>query len=131
MTKVLDSFALLAYLGKEPGYLIVQEALARAAQGHEKLLMSTVNWGEIYYILSRRHGKDKTEATLNLIETFPIQLIPADISLSREAAKIKAAHSLSYADCFAAALARRENCPVLTGDKEFRRLPPEYKIFWI
>ena len=122
MTKVLDSFALLAYLGKEPGYILVQEALTKAAHGQEKLLITTVNWGEIYYIIRRRHGINKAESILNLIETFPIQRIPADTSLTKEASIIKTTHSLSYADCFAAALAKMHKAILLTGDNEFKSL---------
>jgi len=39
-----------------------------------------------------------------------------------DAAAIKAKHSLSYADAFAAALAISKKAVLLTGDKEFESL---------
>jgi ribonuclease VapC len=53
------------------------------------------------------------------------------MQLAREAARFKAAHKISYADCFAAALAKLHKGEVITGDKEFKVLEDEVKILWI
>ena len=47
------------------------------------------------------------------------------------AARLKSKYALSYADCFAAALAKEKDCPVLTGDPEFKKLHEEIKISWL
>jgi len=38
---------------------------------------------------------------------------------------------MSYADCFAAALARQRKAELVTGDKEFREVEKEVKILWV
>jgi predicted nucleic acid-binding protein len=38
---------------------------------------------------------------------------------------------MSYADCFAAALAKCKKADLVTGDKEFMPLDGEIKIYWI
>jgi predicted nucleic acid-binding protein len=38
---------------------------------------------------------------------------------------------MSYADCFAAALARVNNSELITGDPEFREVEKEIKVVWL
>jgi len=62
---------------------------------------------------------------------LPIEIIDVDIQLAREAARLKAYHKISYADCFAAALAKLHKGEVITGDKEFKAVENEIKIVWL
>ena len=50
---------------------------------------------------------------------------------ARRAAELKAKKKMSYADCFAAALAKLRKAELVTGDKEFRQVAGEVKILWI
>jgi hypothetical protein len=50
----------------------------------------------------------------------PVRWIDADDALVRRAAAIKARGGLSHADAFAAGPVSVLDCPVLTGDPEFR-----------
>lgn len=54
-----------------------------------------------------------------------------DLELVRQAAIFKATKRLSYADCFAAALAKLHNAELVTGDPEFRAVETEIKIGWL
>lgn len=130
MTHVLDAYALMAYFEKEPGYEQVQTLLGRAAGG-APLLLSAVNWGEVYYITLREHGPKAAEEVAHVVATFPIEVVPADLSIARQAAVYKAAHKMSYADCFAAALAKLRKATLVTGDKEFKTLEEEIRISWL
>ena len=47
------------------------------------------------------------------------------------AGEIKAFHTMSLADCFAAALAKQRKAEIYTGDPEFRSIEKEVKIIWI
>ena len=47
------------------------------------------------------------------------------------AARLKAAHALSFADCFAAATAVRERAALVTGDREFEKLGRAVEIDWL
>jgi len=131
MKLVLDAYAVIAYLEKDRGFEFIQESLNKAAKGQDELFMSTVNWGEVYYIVQREFGSHKANEVETLIETFPIQIIPIDKALAKQAAQYKAGHKMSYADCFAAALAKMQKSTLVTGDKEFRAVEGEIKICWI
>ncbi len=130
MIHVLDAYALMAYFEKESGYEQVQTLLERAASG-TPLLLSAVNWGEVYYITLREHGPKAAEEVAHVVATFPIEVIPADLLIARQAATYKAAHKMSYADCFAAALAKVRKATLVTGDKEFKTLEEEIRISWL
>ena len=131
MAYVLDAHALMVYLEKESGYEKVQQVLTDAALHDRKLLLSTVNWGEVYYVTLRHYGSERTDQVARLVETFPIEIIDVDIAIAKQAALFKVAHRLSYADCFAAALAKARKAILMTGDKEFRSLDGEIKIAWL
>jgi predicted nucleic acid-binding protein len=68
------------------------------------------------------------------IKALPIKLIDRiDEELLLTAAGLKVRHPISYADSFAAALAMIKNCPLLTGDPEFRPLETQgiINIEWL
>ena len=132
-TKVLDSWALMALFNNEPAADAVEALLEKAAAGKHKLLMSVVNWGEIYYSVMRGASRELAERKAGEIAAMPIDIIGVgdDLSLARQAAIYKASHRMSYADCFAAALARSKNCELLTGDPEYKTLEKEIKINWL
>ncbi len=51
MNYVLDTFAVLTYLGDEEGADKVEELLDRAKNGEIKLIMNYVNLGEVWSLL--------------------------------------------------------------------------------
>lgn len=128
---VFDSFALLAFLEDEPGAEIVegalQEIVAKRASGY----LSVINWGEIYYSIMRELGQNEAESALSLISGLPLELVDADLELTRAAARLKGRYRIAYADCFAAALAKKHKAVVLTGDPEFALLKQEVEVKWI
>ena len=129
--KVLDSWALLCYLGQEPGFEKMIELFEKAVESSKPLLMCVINWGEVYYQVARRFGDQKAQEIEQLIETLPITLIEADKSLTREAARIKITKRMAYADCFAAALARLKKGELYTGDPEFKAVEKDIKVVWL
>ena len=131
MTRVLDAHGLLVFLEKEAGYEKVEQSFVAAIQKDKYLLMSSVNFGEVYYIVLRECGAEKAHEIEKIIRTLPIEIINVDIQLAREAARFKANHKISYADCFAAAVAKLHKGEVITGDKEFKLLENEVRIAWI
>jgi ribonuclease VapC len=131
MPQVLDAYALLAYLEKEPGWEKVSELFSRASAHDKNLSMTSVNWGEVYYIIMREYDYHKAEEVEQFIRTLPVEVLPVDIDIAREAAGLKAVHKMSYADCFAAALARKKKAELITGDKEFKAIEKEIKINWV
>ena len=132
-TKVLDSWALIAFFEDEPAAEQVEKLLAQAAAEKHKLLLSVVNWGEIYYNTMREVSQGAAEQTAREIAALPIDIVGVgdDLTLARQAAIYKATHKMAYADCFAAALAKVKNCELLTGDPEFKEVEKEIKINWL
>jgi len=131
VTHVLDAYALTAYFEKESGYAKVQELLTEAASGGRPLLLSAVNWGEVFYVTYREHGKASADQIARLIDEFPIEVVPVDVPIAHQAAIYKATHKMSYADCLAAALAKVRKAALVTGDKDFKQVEAEIKVVWL
>jgi len=128
---VLDSFALMAYLGDEPGCERIEQVFENANDGLCRLLLCTINLGEVLYMTERHRGLVKAQQVQGLIESLPIDLVDASRNLVLDAAHIKANHVLSYADAFLVALAQREGAVVLTGDPELQAVGKIINIEWL
>jgi len=129
--RVLDSYSVIAYIENEPGAKTMIEILKAARDTGTDLLFCVINWGEVYYITRRELGSERAEEVARLLQSLPIEIINADAALTRVAAEFKSKHKMSYADCFAAALAKSRNAEVVTGDKEFKLVEKEVRIHWI
>lgn len=127
--RVLDSYALLVFLGKEGGYHRIQDLLSAE---NPPVLMNAVNVGEVFYVLSRQRGDRAAEYFLGVVlPGLPIVVLDNSFDNVMEAARLKAKHALSFADCFAAATSIRENAVLVTGDPEFKKLGRAVTIEWL
>ena len=129
--RVLDAYSLIAYLEGEDGKDKMIEVFKAARDSGRALLLCVVNWGEVYYITLREAGRERADQVAHLLSTLPIQFVPVDMELAKKAAELKASGKMSYADCFAAALAKLRKAELVTGDKEFKQVEGEVKILWI
>ncbi|HWD18587.1 MAG TPA: type II toxin-antitoxin system VapC family toxin [Verrucomicrobiae bacterium] len=131
--KVLDSWALMAFFEDEPAAEEVEKLLHQAVEEKHRLLLSVVSWGEIFYSTMRAVSFEAAGEKAGEIAALPIEIIglSEDLSLTRQAAIFKATHRMSYADCFAAALAKSRNAELITGDLEFKAVAKEIKIGWL
>ncbi|MEW6276697.1 MAG: type II toxin-antitoxin system VapC family toxin [Bacillota bacterium] len=84
--------------------------------------MSWINVGEVYYIVQREEGREKSRAILELLRSWPVNLVECTEKMVLAAGDIKAKYPLSYADAFAVALARDKQAFLLTGDPEFEKV---------
>ena len=125
---VLDSFALLAYLRREPGHKAVQAALRKAKDGHLALSMTELNYAEIKYIVLRKDGPAKWRVVESLLSVLPIAFHPVDRALADRAAEYKARFKMSLADACAAALAKQKDAVLYTNDPEFVALKAEIRL---
>jgi predicted nucleic acid-binding protein len=121
----------MAFLEREPGFEKVESYFLSAVEKESPLLMSSVNWGEVYYIVLREYGPEKADEIEKTIESLPIEIVPVDLSLAKAAGSFKATHKMSYADCFAAALTKVNKGELVTGDKEFKTVEGEVRVAWI
>lgn len=130
-SKVLDSYALMAFFEDEPGADLVRELILKAEENKVNLLMSVVNLGEVWYSIARTNSPEVADQYIGEIRGMAIEILDTDWTLTRQAAAFKAGGNISYADCFAAALAKLKKAELVTGDKEFKPLEGEIKIFWV
>jgi predicted nucleic acid-binding protein len=130
---VFDSFALIALFRGEKGYDFVRDLLVRIANDEAEGFISAINVGEIYYMISRKSNVKNAEIAINSVRQMPLQISEPDLKSCLHAASIKAKHSLSYADAFAASLAIDHKAVLITGDPEFKSLAgePGFKVKYI
>jgi predicted nucleic acid-binding protein len=128
---VLDSYALISYLDKESGYDEVANLFQESVEKDREVFICVVNWGEVIYHALRSGGENTAKLAEDAMRILPLQVVEANKDLTLLAAHLKADHKMSYADCFAAALAIKKKCELVTGDKEFRQVESSVKIRWI
>ncbi|MFZ5911153.1 MAG: type II toxin-antitoxin system VapC family toxin [Chloroflexota bacterium] len=128
--KILDAFALMAYFEDEPGAGFVEKILLEAEKGEVELAMSVVNLGEVWYTIARKVSAQEADAYEQNIRGLSIEIVDADWNLTHQAAIYKARSGLSYADCYAAALAKQRQAELVTGDPEFKKLEDEILTIW-
>lgn len=128
---LLDSFALLRFIQKEPGSEPVKALLDNAQRGTACAMLNVINMGEVIYTVQRRFGlRYKLDVVMN-IGRLGIVILPAPNDLVFRAAELKAQFALSYADAFVVASAMEHNAVVVTGDPEFRQVETLVKILWV
>jgi len=128
---VLDSWSILAYLEDEPAGQQVADIIADAHESNTPVMMTVVNAGEIWYITARETSEGDADRTILELAQLGIQFSEADWKLAREAARFKSKGKMSFADCFAAAIAKENKADLVTGDLEFKQVESEVKISWL
>ena len=125
---VFDTSAFLMLTGEEPGADTVQQFITDALAGVVELHASFVSLTEIEYITRQKEGEETARERLADIKTLPVQWLHSDEALCGEAAKLKAAHKVSFADAFVAATALRLNATLVHKDPEFDALKRVLKL---
>ena len=106
--------------------------MAILSSGEAAVIMNDINVGESYYILARERGAQSAEYFMNVIfPSLPVATTGNSLNEVLEGAKIKSRFAMSFADCFAAATAIREQATIITGDPEFKQIEKEVEIEWI
>lgn len=122
---VVDTSAVVALLKSEPGW----ETLASRLHAAASRLLSVVGWVELSLVVAGRHGDAATLAFLDrFLQTAAIERRPVDepqARLAREAflrfGKGRHPAGLNFGDCFAYALARTLDAPLLFVGDDFAR----------
>ena len=128
--RVFDSWAILAYAYNEPAADDVENLLVESTR-LQNAWMSSINLGEVWYSLARRKSRDIADQQLGILAQIGLERVEVDWPMVLQAADYKSRHKISYADAFAAALAKQRNAELVTGDREFRSLDSEIKIHWV
>ncbi len=120
---VLDSFALLAYLGEEPGAEAVEELLRRAQAKEIELWIHSLQLCEVFYIIWQEAGETEAYQAYGLVRQYPVHVEPrVEEPLLLTAGRLKATYNISLADAFAAAFALVQGATLVTGDPELKQV---------
>ena len=130
-TYVFDASALFAFLRSKPGALKVNELLKEATRGRAKVLMSAVNYGEVYGRILRDSGPEQALTAVHAVSPLPIEMLDATPQRALRAADVKAKHKLYYVDGFAAALAIEHKATLVTSDSDFRKIGHGFPVVWL
>jgi predicted nucleic acid-binding protein len=130
-TYAFDAGALLAFLQDKPGSAKVDELLKEARRVRAKILMSAVNYGEVYGLILREFGREQAVAAVHAVRPLPVELVEVTPQMACQAGEIKARYKLHYADSFAAALAIEHKATLVTSDSDFRRLGHDFPVIWL
>lgn len=128
---LLDSFALLRFLQREPGGAVVHDLLQQATADNVPLLLNVINFGEVLYTVQRRFGAELRMKTFVAVRQMGIDILPCPDELVYRAAELKASFAMSYADTFALASAIEHKAILVTGDPEFCQAEHLVRIRWI
>lgn len=128
---VLDSWSVIAYLEDEPSGQQVADLIAGAHEEGIPIYMTVVNAGEVWYIIAREISEVEANNSIKELRELRIRFEDADWELTQEAVRFKSKNKMSYADCYAAALAQAKKADLVTGDNEFKALEDQIKIQWV
>ena len=120
---VLDANALTGFF--EDRHAVagkVRHMLVEALRHEQPLLMSAVNWGELFYVTWRRHGEAKAREAEATLREMPITVVEVDRERATRAGALKQKHGLGYADALAAELAIEQGAWLVTADPEFSKI---------
>ena len=128
---ILDSWSIIAYLEDELAGEKMEEIIADAHENGIPLMTTVVNAGEVWHIVSQEASEAEADQSIRELKQLGVEIVDADWKLAHAAAVFKSKHSMSFADCFAAALAKENKADLVTGDKEFKQVEGEVKIAWV
>ena len=83
-----------------------------------------------YYYLRKQHSEKLSEWWRESSRTLPATIEVPTADDIWDAALLKGQYPIAYADAFAAALALKHRCPLLTGDSELRSIA-DLELDWI
>jgi predicted nucleic acid-binding protein len=127
-TLVLDTSACFALLEDEAGADIVESYLVNAREGRIVIHLSFATLTEVEYITTQERSASDAAAALAKLRAWPVQWLHSDEALCGGAAKLKAAHKISFADAFVAATAQRFDGTLIHKDPEFDALKGIIKL---
>lgn len=128
---VFDSWAIIAYLEDEAAADKVANIIVDAHEDNTPLFMTVINAAEVWCIVAREVSVSDADNSVKQIRDLGIQLVEVDWQLAKAAGYFKSRNKMSFADCFAAALAKQHRASLITGDPEFKQIEQEITLHWL
>lgn len=128
---VFDSWPLIAFFDNEPSAVKIENLITASLEMNREMKITVVNLGEIWYSYARIYTDDFADQLIRNVQSINIDIVSIDWRLAKSAAGFKKAGGISYADCFAAALAKESGAELVTGDPEFKQFEKDLDIVWV
>jgi predicted nucleic acid-binding protein len=128
---VLDANAVFDFVEDGPGAERVERLFKDARRYNSLILMSVLNWGEVFYYSWQERGEETARRILTNLSRLPLELVPVDLPQVLQAGELKVLHKIPYVDCIAAALAMLQQAVLVTADSDFKKLGRHFPILWI
>ena len=115
---VLDTSAVLALRGNEPGADRVEEILRRGASGRARVRVSFMTRMELQYCIERDEGVEAAVEAIRLLDAAGVGWVSCEPDILERAARLKAMGGLSVADAWIAATALLHDARLVHKDPE-------------
>ncbi len=125
---VLDTSAWIALDEREPGAEEVEAILANAWLGKAEVHACFATLTELEYVRTQERDTQQAAELLAFARSQRVTWHHSDDTLCAAAAKLKAAHKVSFADAFVAATAQRLDATLVHKDPEFDALKGVIKL---
>lgn len=125
---VLDTSAILAFLGGEQGADSVERLLRAARAGRIQVLVCSISLMEVFYTALRAKGEDEAVRLLALVRAWPLEWVYPDEKALLQAGSLKASYRLSVADALIAAVARLHHAKLVHKDPELEALKGQIEL---
>ncbi|MEO1020949.1 MAG: type II toxin-antitoxin system VapC family toxin [Bacteroidota bacterium] len=128
---VFDSWPVISFFENQPSANKIERLLEESVSNKIDKYLSVINLGEIWYTICRTYSDTKADLVVQKLRDMGFLFIDANWHVTQQAAAYKTLGGISYADCFAAALAKTQDAVLITGDKEFKRVAHDVDILWV
>ncbi len=120
---LLDTSALLALRGDEPGADEVEHLLRQVERDKCSLLASFMTRMELLYLITREEGEEAARHALLLLDASGVEWVSCEQEILEAAARLKASGRLSVADSWIGATAIVRSAILIHKDPEFSACP--------
>ena len=125
---ILDTSAILAFLGGERGADKVERLLRGSRAGRFQVLACSITLMEVFYTAVREKGEDEAVRLLALVRAWPLRWVYPDEKVLLHAGRLKASYRLSVADALIAAVARLRQATWVHKDPELEALRGQIEL---
>ena len=116
---VLDTSAVMTVLNGEAETPQVVQLLEEGQRGEVSLVLPFVVLMEAEYLMLRRHSARDAGFYLELVSSWPAEIVESNETWRRRAAEVKAQGDISFADAWVAALGLARDATVVHKDPQF------------
>ena len=121
---LLDTSALIAYLGNEEG----AEKVSRVRNVSS---LPFIAISELYYVVWLKKDKAEADRIYGFVKSWRMPVLSPTEKVIITAGRIKAVYKLGVANSYIAAFAHDAKVPLMTKDEDFSVLKDEIEIVWI